>query len=42
MLDLILKAAGLVVNAINIVLKIIELRQKMKFEHQKSNHTDQS
>ena len=42
MLEIILKAIGLFLNAINIVLKIIELLQKLKNEHQKSNRTDQS
>jgi len=42
MLDIILKASSLFLNAINIVLKAIELGQKMKNEHQKSNRSSQS
>lgn len=42
MLDIILKASSLFLNAINVVLKILELMHKMKNEHQKSNRTDQS
>lgn len=42
MLDIILKASSLFLNAMNIMLKTIELMQKMKNEHQKSNRTDQS
>ena len=37
MLEIILKAIVLFLNAINIVLKVIELVQKLKNEHQKSN-----
>ena len=42
MLDIILKASNLFLNAMNIVLKAIELMHKMKNEHQKSNRSDQS
>ena len=37
MLDIILKASNLLLNAMNIALKVIELMYKMKKEHQKSN-----
>ena len=42
MLDIILKVSSLFLNAMNIVLKTIELMRKMKNEHQKSNRPDQS
>lgn len=41
MIDLVIKVAGIIVTFISTIVKIIEMLQKTKEKHQKSNRPDQ-